>query len=246
MCLAIPAQVVELSRELVAARQQLDWFKRQIFGQKSEKRIVAGEDGLGAGAVQTDRLGQFGQQRVRRHVFSAAVAGLEQSFLQSRLLARSALHLGPVQQPVGVEGVPDTAAPFALELEAHFGPPLADGFADLGLLLGCGAVFFRQVLAGVLPFSAHVGVQLERLEVDVSGHFALQLVQGLLQRTQTHGTPGAGHVGHKIDFERSRHSSMVSRRVGPCSQSGGQDPDGAGALNDNVDTEPPLFRHTRP
>jgi hypothetical protein len=40
-----PDQVVELSRELVAARQQLDWFKRQIFGQKSEKRFVAGEDG---------------------------------------------------------------------------------------------------------------------------------------------------------------------------------------------------------
>ena len=40
-----PAQVVELSRELVAARQQLEWFKRQIFGHKSEKRLVAGEDG---------------------------------------------------------------------------------------------------------------------------------------------------------------------------------------------------------
>ena len=27
------------------ARQQLEWFKRQIFGHKSEKRLVAGEDG---------------------------------------------------------------------------------------------------------------------------------------------------------------------------------------------------------
>jgi hypothetical protein len=35
-----PQQVVELSRELAAAQHQLDWFKRQIFGQKSEKRIV--------------------------------------------------------------------------------------------------------------------------------------------------------------------------------------------------------------
>lgn len=35
-----PQQVVELRRELAAARHQLEWFRRQIFGQKSEKRIV--------------------------------------------------------------------------------------------------------------------------------------------------------------------------------------------------------------
>jgi uncharacterized coiled-coil protein SlyX len=42
-----PEQVVGLSRELAAAQQQvdqfkhqLDWFKRQLFGQKSERRII--------------------------------------------------------------------------------------------------------------------------------------------------------------------------------------------------------------
>lgn len=40
-----PQQVVDLSRELAAARHQLDWFRRQIFGQKSERRIVDGGDG---------------------------------------------------------------------------------------------------------------------------------------------------------------------------------------------------------
>ena len=35
-----PQQVVELSRELAAAQHQIAWFKRQIFGQKSERRIV--------------------------------------------------------------------------------------------------------------------------------------------------------------------------------------------------------------
>ena len=38
-----PLQVVELSRELAAAKHQIDWFKRQIFGQKSERRSVAGD-----------------------------------------------------------------------------------------------------------------------------------------------------------------------------------------------------------
>jgi transposase len=35
-----PEQVVSLSRELAAAQQQLDWFKRQLFGQKSERRLI--------------------------------------------------------------------------------------------------------------------------------------------------------------------------------------------------------------
>ncbi len=40
-----PQQVVDLSRELAAARHQIAWFKRQIFGQKSERRIIDGADG---------------------------------------------------------------------------------------------------------------------------------------------------------------------------------------------------------
>ena len=40
-----PHQVVDLSRELAAARHQLDWFKRQVFGPKSERRII--ESGSG-------------------------------------------------------------------------------------------------------------------------------------------------------------------------------------------------------
>jgi transposase len=34
-----------LSREVEALKQQLDWFKRQLFGQKSEKRILVGGGG---------------------------------------------------------------------------------------------------------------------------------------------------------------------------------------------------------
>ncbi|MDA8248568.1 MAG: IS66 family transposase [Rhodospirillales bacterium] len=40
-----PQQVVELSRELASARHQIDWFKRQLFGQKSERRFVEGANG---------------------------------------------------------------------------------------------------------------------------------------------------------------------------------------------------------
>ncbi len=35
----------ELNRELAAAKHQIDWFKRQIFGQKSERRMIEGNDG---------------------------------------------------------------------------------------------------------------------------------------------------------------------------------------------------------
>ncbi len=44
-----PQQVVDLAQsfahEVEALKHQIDWFKRQIFGQKSERRIVAGDDG---------------------------------------------------------------------------------------------------------------------------------------------------------------------------------------------------------
>lgn len=44
-----PRQVVDLvgslSREIETLRHQLDWFKRQVFGQKSERRIIDSADG---------------------------------------------------------------------------------------------------------------------------------------------------------------------------------------------------------
>ncbi|SBT03370.1 hypothetical protein PROAA_1040006 [Candidatus Propionivibrio aalborgensis] len=35
-----PQQVVALSRELATAQHQIAWFKRQIFGQKSEHFLI--------------------------------------------------------------------------------------------------------------------------------------------------------------------------------------------------------------
>jgi len=40
-----PHQVVDLSRELAAAKHPIAWFKRQIFGQKSKRRLIDGADG---------------------------------------------------------------------------------------------------------------------------------------------------------------------------------------------------------
>ncbi len=34
-----------LSQEVETLKHQLDWFKRQLFGQKSERRIIDGADG---------------------------------------------------------------------------------------------------------------------------------------------------------------------------------------------------------
>ena len=58
-----PQQVVErvgvLSRELAEARHQLDWFKRQVFGQKSERRLLdpaSGQMSLGEAITQEQRV----------------------------------------------------------------------------------------------------------------------------------------------------------------------------------------------
>ena len=41
--------VADLARKLKTSEHQLDWFKRQLFGEKSEKRFMQNPDQLGFG-----------------------------------------------------------------------------------------------------------------------------------------------------------------------------------------------------
>ncbi len=61
-----PQQVVDLSRELAAAKHQIDWFKRQVFGQKSERRIIdsaSGQMSLGE-AITLEQVAPAPSERV--------------------------------------------------------------------------------------------------------------------------------------------------------------------------------------
>ena len=50
-----PAVVIQaLQAEIAALKQQLDWFKRQLFGRKSEKRIIEHPDQLDLGKLLGD------------------------------------------------------------------------------------------------------------------------------------------------------------------------------------------------
>ncbi len=49
---ANPGPVIRaLQAEVSSLKQQLDWFKRQLFGRKSEKRIIENPDQLDLGAL---------------------------------------------------------------------------------------------------------------------------------------------------------------------------------------------------
>src|ERR1700693_1688538 len=64
-----PEQVVGLSQELAAARHQLEWFKRQLFGQKSERRIIESDSAqLNLGEVIDQGQGEAPQ---KQHVIAA-------------------------------------------------------------------------------------------------------------------------------------------------------------------------------
>jgi hypothetical protein len=52
-----------------------------------------------------------------------------------------------------------------------------------------------------------VWVQLKRLKVQIGLDFTVQTDQGLFEGTQTHGAPGTGNVGNKINFQ-SGHGSL--------------------------------------
>jgi hypothetical protein len=88
-----------------------------------------------------------------------------------------------------------------VKFETNFGPPRSNRLANLCLLLGSRAVFLGQVLAQILPARGHVGVQLEGLEMQIGLHIPLQALECHLEGTQTDRTPGAGNVGHEINFE---------------------------------------------
>ena len=61
----VAAQLVELKAENAALKQQLDWFKRQLFGRKSEKRLIENPDQLGLAemiqSLQAEKITLFAQ-----------------------------------------------------------------------------------------------------------------------------------------------------------------------------------------
>ena len=72
-----PEQVVGLSRELAAARHQLEWFKRQLFGHKSERRLIESDSvQLNLGEVIDQGQAQAPQKQhvIAAHTRSVAVS----------------------------------------------------------------------------------------------------------------------------------------------------------------------------
>lgn len=81
---------------------------------------------------------------------------------------------------------------------------LADGVADLCLLLGRGAIFLCQVLGDVLATSGHLRVEFKRLNVELGPYIAGQIYQRPLKGRQADGTPGQ---------EMSETKSILSKEV---------------------------------
>jgi hypothetical protein len=103
--------------------------------------LVAGQDGSRARAASSPAALRGGHQHVGRgRAFAAAVVGDQQGLSSAHAALAALFQPGPVQQAVGVKGVPDAAAAFAAEFKAHGRAAFADGVADLFLLRGRGAV----------------------------------------------------------------------------------------------------------
>ena len=51
---SLQAEIATLKQQLDQARHQLDWFKRQLFGRKSEKRIIENPQQLDLGVLLGD------------------------------------------------------------------------------------------------------------------------------------------------------------------------------------------------
>ena len=126
-----------------------------------------------------------------------------------------------MQQPVRIKGVIDAATPGRIKTKTYISTALGNGGANLRLLLGRRAVFLRQVLGDVLPAGRHLRVQLKGLKVQLGAEHIAGLRQGLLQRSQADGAPGAGDIGNKVNFQGRDHvfylSSFRARTRNPWS-----------------------------
>jgi hypothetical protein len=60
------------------------------------------------------------------------------------------------------------------------------------------------MLGDILPLRGHVGVELERLEMNFRAHLAIKIFQRLLERLQADDAPRAGDIGDEIDLDGNR------------------------------------------
>ena len=107
----------------------------------SARELVGIEHGAGPLDVEADLAGEAQQHVAGARVLAAGVIRAQQRMLQGPLLVL-ALEPGPVQQAMGVEGVPDPG-PLA-EIEADGGAALAQDGAGWGELLGW-RPYFREM-----------------------------------------------------------------------------------------------------
>ena len=118
--------------------------------------LAAGEHRARAFDIEPDGAGQFEQHLVRARVAALAVVGLQQRLLQCMLRASGAFDAGPVQQAVGIEGVPDLLA--LAEGEAHRGAALGDALARAQGVVG------RVRKTRLLLLAGQTRIHLDRVE----------------------------------------------------------------------------------
>jgi hypothetical protein len=133
--------------------------------------------------------------------------GLEQRVLQRLLLA---FQSRPVEQAVRIERVIHPALVGHRHGETERGGALSDHLAIGGELLGRRAIFAGDMLDHILALGRHVGIELERLEMQRGFDLVTSACQRLFQAVQADDAPGAGNVRDEIDLERAGHRPVLS------------------------------------
>jgi hypothetical protein len=110
-----------------------------------------------------------------------------------------------MQQTMGVEGIVNTPIGPHPERETQRLTALPNLFAVARHLDGVDAVLAHQMRVDVLARGRHVGIELERLKVQLHRHRIAYPLHRLLQCTQTNGAPRADNIGNKIDANRNGH-----------------------------------------
>jgi hypothetical protein len=114
----------------------------------------------------------------------------------------SSFKAGPMQQPLGVEGVVDPALVAGRRAKPDLRRAIPDRLPIGGGLLAARPVLLGDVFGDVLALGRHAGIEFEGLEMEMRLDEGAEPPQGLLKTAQSDDAPGTGNIRNKVDLER--------------------------------------------
>jgi hypothetical protein len=124
------------------------------------------------------------------------------------LRGRTVLKASPVKQTMRIKGVVDVLATFGVEGIADCSGAGFDVCLGRTDLSDCFAIFLGEVFKHLLAAAGHLGVQFERLKMNLHGDGLTYIFDGDFQAAQSNRAPRACNIRDVVDFDGHARSRV--------------------------------------